>query len=219
MRAEPVNLDAFFKPRGVAVIGVSSDRSRYNMARDIAELLAEMRPGDLYLVNPHVGALELGGTRYPLYPSLAEVPGAVDLAVYAAPRRNAPDFLRSLRGSSVRAVILIPGVPSSLPYADFARDLRAAAAGELRILGPNCMGVYHAACGRDGRGSTRSSSTRSGWRSARRTTANAVLLTQSGALSVTVIDKLRNCRPLRSVVSFGNKFDVKVGDLLAYFSQ
>ena len=50
-------------------------------------------------------------------------------------------------------------------------------------------------------------------------TANAVLLTQSGALSVTLIDKLQACRPLRSVVSFGNKFDVKVGDLLAHFSD
>jgi acyl-CoA synthetase (NDP forming) len=46
-----------------------------------------------------------------------------------------------------------------------------------------------------------------------------VLLTQSGALSVTLIDKLQTCRPLRSVVSFGNKFDVKVGDLLAHFSR
>jgi len=49
--------------------------------------------------------------------------------------------------------------------------------------------------------------------------ANAVLLTQSGALSVTLIDRLQACRPLRSVVSFGNKFDVKVGDLLAHFSD
>jgi len=49
--------------------------------------------------------------------------------------------------------------------------------------------------------------------------ANAVLLSQSGALAVTAIDKLRGCRPLRSVVSFGNKFDVKVSDLLAFFEK
>jgi acyl-CoA synthetase (NDP forming) len=218
VRAEPANLDAFFKPRGVAVIGASADLTRYNMARDIAELLAEMRPGDLYLVNPHTGALELGGRSYPLYPSLAEVPGAVDLAVYAAPARNAADFLRSLRGSSIRAVILIPGVPSTIPYADFVRELRAAAPEGLRIMGPNCMGVYHAAGGgRPGINTLFINEKRLEVRSSK--SANAVLLTQSGALSVTVIDKLRNSRPLRCVVSFGNKLDVKVGELLSYFSR
>jgi 3-hydroxypropionyl-CoA synthetase (ADP-forming) len=217
-RAEPANLDAFFKPRGVAVIGVSADLTRYNMARDIAELLAEMRPGDLYLVNPHGGTLEFGGRSYSLYPSLADIPGAVDLAVYAAPARNAAEFLGSLHGTSVRAVILIPGVPSSIPYAEFVRELRAAAPAGVRILGPNCMGVYHAAAGgRPGINTLFINEKRLEVRSSK--SANAVLLTQSGALSVTVIDKLRNCRPLRCVVSFGNKLDVKVGELLSYFSR
>jgi acyl-CoA synthetase (NDP forming) len=218
LRPEAGSLDAFFQPRGVAVIGVSADLTRYNMARDIAELLAELRGGDLYLVNPHVGTLTLGGRSYTLYPSLEALPAPVELAVYAAPARNAPAFLRSLEGSPVRAVILIPGVPSSIPYADFARDLRAAAPAGIRIMGPNCMGVYHAAsAGRAGINTLFINEKRLEVRSSE--TANAVLLTQSGALSVTVIDKLRNCRPLRSVVSFGNKFDVKVGELLAHFQK
>lgn len=212
------NLEAFFQPHGIAVIGVSADLSRYNMARDIAELLAELRSGDLFLVNPHTGTLTLGGCPFTLYPSLQALPAPVELAVYAAPARNAPEFLRALAGSPVKAVILIPGVPSSIPYADYARDLRAAVPAGIRVMGPNCMGVYHAAsAGRAGINTLFINEKRLEVRSSE--TANAVLLTQSGALSVTVIDKLRSCRPLRSVVSFGNKFDVKVGELLAHFEK
>jgi 3-hydroxypropionyl-CoA synthetase (ADP-forming) len=212
------NLDAFFRPKGVVVVGVSSDLSKYSMARDIAELLHELHRKDLYLVNPKGGTLTLGGKEYPLYTDISALPGQVDLAVYAAPAQNAPAFLHALPPGRVRAVVLIPGVPSSVPYADYTRQLRESVPPGVRIIGPNCMGVYHAASGgQPGVNTLFINEKRLEVRSAEH--ANAVLLTQSGALSVTLIDKLRYCRPLRSVVSFGNKFDVKVGDLLAHFEQ
>ena len=212
------NLDAFFRPRGVAVVGVSADRGKDSMARDIAELLHELHRTDLYLVNPRGGTLTLGSRDYPLYPDLASIKEPVDLAVYAAPAQNAPAFLRSLAGSPVRAVVLIPGVPSSVPYTDYTRQLRESVPPGIRIIGPNCMGVYHAPGeGRPGVNTLFINEKRLEVRSS--PAANAVLLTQSGALSVTLIDRLQACRPLRSVVSFGNKFDVKVGDLLAHFSD
>jgi acyl-CoA synthetase (NDP forming) len=49
--------------------------------------------------------------------------------------------------------------------------------------------------------------------------SNTVLLTQSGALAVTEIDKLQNSRSFKAVVSFGNKYDVKITDLLAHFAD
>ncbi|MGA2478750.1 MAG: acetate--CoA ligase family protein, partial [Spirochaetia bacterium] len=217
IRADLGNLDAFFQPRGVAVIGVSSDLAKYSLAREIAGLLNELRSDDLYLVNPHGGSVRLGQREYPLYPALSAVPGPVELVVYAAPALAAPDFLRSLASGSVRAVILIPGVPSAVPYPEYARQLRAAVPPGIRVMGPNCMGVYHAAAGkRPGVNTLFINEKRLEVRSS--PTANAVLLTQSGALAVTAIDKLRNCRPLRCVVSFGNKFDVKVGELLGHFT-
>jgi acyl-CoA synthetase (NDP forming) len=215
---EPGNLAAFFRPRGVAVIGVSADLKRYSMARDIAEQVAETRSDDLFLVNPHTGTVALGGRSFALYPSLAAVPGKPELAVYAAPARNAPDFLRSLQGSSVRAVILIPGVPSAIPYIDYARDLGAALPAGVRVVGPNCMGVYHAGTP-EGPGINTLFVDEKRLEVSSSPTANAVLLTQSGALSVTIIDRLRNSRPLRCVVSFGNKFDLKVSELLAWFDR
>jgi len=112
-------------------------------------------------------------------------------------------------------------------YADFARQVREAVPAGIRVLGPNCMGVYCAPAPRGGAGCPSGGAVSAGVntlfinekrlevRSSER--SNAVLLTQSGALAVTALDKLRGCRPFRSVVSFGNKCDVNVSDLLAYF--
>jgi 3-hydroxypropionyl-CoA synthetase (ADP-forming) len=217
-RVNTGNLEAFFRPQGVAVVGVSADLAKYSMARDIAVLLHGLHREDLYLVNPREGALRLGSRDYPLYPDIPSLPAPVDLAVYAAPARNAPAFLRSLAGTGVRAVVLIPGVPRSLPYEDFVRELRGSVPPGVRIIGPNCMGVYHAASdGAPGVNTLFINAERLEVTST--DNANAVLLTQSGALAVTLIDQLRSCRPLRSVVSFGNKVDVKVGDLVAHFSR
>jgi 3-hydroxypropionyl-CoA synthetase (ADP-forming) len=221
-RGNAANLEAFFRPRGVAVVGVSADSSRYSLGRDIAALLHDLGRDDLVLINPKGGAVRFDGAEYPLYPSLADLPAPVELVVYAAPAPSAPDFLRSLAGSKVKAVILIPGVLASVPYPEFAHQLRDAAPPGVRLIGPNCMGVYvapepDAAPPLPGVNTLFINEKRLEVRSSER--ANAVLLTQSGALAVTALDKLRGCRPFRSVVSFGNKCDVNVADLLAYFES
>jgi 3-hydroxypropionyl-CoA synthetase (ADP-forming) len=221
-RGDRANLEAFFRPRGVAVVGVSGDASKYSLGRDIAELLHDLGRDDLFLINPKGGTVRFGETVYSLHPSLASLPSPVELVVYTAPAQSAPDFLRSLAGSSVKAAILIPGVLASVPYAEFSRRLREAAPRGLRLLGPNCMGVYFAPEGVHGAASRGVNTLfindkRLEVRSSER--SNAVLLTQSGALAVTALDKLRGCRPFRSVVSFGNKCDVNVADLLAYFEN
>jgi acyl-CoA synthetase (NDP forming) len=221
-RGNAANLEAFFRPHGVAVVGVSADSSRYSLGRDIAALLHDLGRDDLVLINPKGGVVRFDAAEYPLYPSLADLPVSVELVVYAAPAPSAPDFLRSLAGSKVKAVILIPGVLASVSYAEFARQLREAAPPGVRLIGPNCMGVYvapepDAALPSPGVNTLFVNEKRLEVRSSE--CANAVLLTQSGALAVTALDKLRGCRPFRSVVSFGNKCDVNVADLLAYFGS
>ncbi len=212
------NLDCFFNPEGIAVIGVSRDTEHYSLGRDIALLLHDLGRPDIYLVNPKGGALVLGDKEYPLYKSVAEIPGKVELAVYAAPARNTLDFIRELPAGGPKAVILISGIPADMKYAEYAKQLDAVLPEGMRIIGPNCMGVFHAPDEKSkGLNTLFINEERLEVKHSR--CSNVAMLTQSGALAVTAIDRLQNSRLFNTVVSFGNKYDVKITDLIAYFAD
>ncbi|HEY5586188.1 MAG TPA: acetate--CoA ligase family protein [Ruminiclostridium sp.] len=212
------NLDAIFHPTGVAVIGVSNNKNKVSLGRDLANLLHDLGRKDLYLVNSNGGTITFGDTEYKFYSSINEIEANVDLAVYAAPSSSTIDFISSMKTNIPKAIILISGIPSNIKYSDFAKQLDAVIPKDLRIIGPNCMGVFYAP-------DNVSKGLNTLFVEEKRLEvkysdySNCVLLTQSGALAVTEIDKLQNCRLFKSVVSFGNKYDVDITDLMAYFAQ
>ena len=212
------NLEGFFRPRGIAVIGVSADMDKYSLGREIALLLHDLGRKDLYFVNSRGGTINFGGTEYPLYRSLQDIPSRVDLAVYAAPAQFTVDFIKSLAPDALKALILISGIPSNIKYSEFAKQLDETKPADLRIIGPNCMGVYFAPDAL-GKGLNTLFIEEKRLELKHSAFSNTVLLTQSGALAVTAIDKLQNTRVFKSVVSFGNKYDVKITDLMSYFAQ
>ncbi len=211
------SLDSFFRPKGIAVIGVSGDTGKYSLGRDIANLLHDLGRDDLYFINAKGGSIRFDEAEYPLYKDLSEVPGSVDLVVYAAPAQFTVDFFRSLQGSSIKAVILISGIPSNIKYAEFAAALDKVVPEGIRVIGPNCMGVFFAPDNKlKGLNTLFVEEERLEIKSSE--FSNTVLLTQSGALAVTAIDRLKNSKLFKSVVSFGNKYDVKITDLIPYFA-
>ena len=215
---KPEGLEYLFAPKGVAVIGVSSDPAKYSLGREIAHLLHDLNRDDLYLVNSKGGSVMLGNRAYRLYQRLGEIEDRVDLAVYAAPGQYTADFVRDLAGTGVKAAILISGVPAQMKYTEFAAALDTIRPPGIRILGPNCMGIFHAPQGTNpGLNTLFVEEKRLEIKSAPH--SNVALLTQSGALAVTAIDKLQNARVFKAVVSFGNKYDIKVADLIAYFGR
>jgi 3-hydroxypropionyl-CoA synthetase (ADP-forming) len=212
------NLRSFFYPESIAVIGVSDNPGKTSIGREIARLLHDRGWRRLYFVNVKGGELEFDGTRYPLYRSLREVPDAVELVVYAAPAQFTVEFLRTLPEPHPKALILISGIPSNIRYQEFAAELDAVRPPALRIIGPNCMGVFFAPPdGRPGVNTLFINEERLEIRHSPR--SNTVLLTQSGALALTAVDKLQKAGVFRAIVSFGNKYDVKITDLLAFFAE
>lgn len=212
------NLDLFFRPKGVAVIGVSADMRKQSMAREIAYQLCDLGRDDLYFVNAKGGEIEFGGRKYELHKSFSEIKNNVDLIVYAAPAQFILDFLHELPQDSPKAVILISGIPSDIKYSDFKVQLDAAKPKGTRIIGPNCIGVFHAADEKNkGLNTFFIDEKRLEVKSSVR--SNTALLTQSGALAITVIDKMKVSKLFMAVVSFGNKYDVNIIDLVSYFAE
>jgi 3-hydroxypropionyl-CoA synthetase (ADP-forming) len=211
------NLGSFFGPQGIAVVGVSADINKYSLGREIARLMHDLGRSDLYFINAKGGTIQFGGMTYPLYHNLTDLPGKVDLVVYSAPAQYTVNFLRNLPQPHPKAIILISGIPADIKYSQFTEQLAEVVPKGIRIIGPNCMGVFWAPAGLD-KGLNTLFVQEKRLEIKYSEYSNTVLLTQSGAFSVTEIDKLQNSRLFKAIVSFGNKYDVNVIDLMAYFA-
>jgi len=216
VRPDVSSLKGFFEPEGIAVAGVSSAPEKYSMARIIVQLLADMGRTDIYCVNPKGGTAGISGKQYPLYKNLAELPSPPSLIVFAAPAARLLEFLGTVADGT--PVILISGVPQEIRFEDFAKALANHRERGLRFIGPNCMGVYVAPDAKHKGmdtlfiGESRLTITSTD-------KSNCALFSQSGAMAITSIERTQNAPIFKAIVSFGNKVDVNVPDLLSYFDR
>jgi acetyltransferase len=138
-RAPATSLAALFSPKSIAVIGASSNPTRFT-GKIIPTLLRQGYKGTIYPVNAK--SAEIAGLK--CYPELAAIPGTVDCIVYAL----APEQMRSaLRGAKQLGAKLL--VVASAGFAERGdeegkrlQDELVALAHEngMRVIGPNCIG-------------------------------------------------------------------------------
>ena len=212
------NLEPFFNPRGIAVIGVSRDLTKGGIGVEIALKLHQLGRRDIYFINPRGGSLQLQDTEYPLYRDINDITEKVELIVYAAPASRAAGFLSTLPPDRYRSLIFISGIPADVSYDDYVQELDKSVPPGLRIIGPNCIGIISTAREEEGRVNTFFLNQK--WLKMRFTPmSNTVLLAQSGGFAISEIDRLQNANMFRALVSFGNKYDVKITDFIAYFNQ
>ncbi len=203
MTSTPNPLHAFFAPRGVVVVGASTDPTKlgYGVARN---LLEGGFPGAVHLVNPKGGQL-LG---HPLYPSVENVPEPVDLAVILIPAPAVPPVLEACGRRGIRAAIVASG--GFRETGQQGAELEAACVEiaqrhSMRLMGPNCIGLVDTHLPLD-------------------TTflpppgppvGNVAFITHSGALAAAVIDWARGQGfGFSRLVSLGNQADVNETDIL-----
>ncbi|PKM52237.1 MAG: hypothetical protein CVV02_02405 [Firmicutes bacterium HGW-Firmicutes-7] len=212
------NIKTFFNPKGIAVIGVSSDPTKYSMGREIARLLHDLRRDDLYCVNVRGGEAVLGNKTYTLYESIEDIPYDIEMVVYAAPAKHITSFISKLKSNGPKSIVLIPGISQDLDYVTFTNELNKVIPKDVRIIGPNCMGVFY---GEDEnqKGVNTLFIDEERLHLAVSEHSNTALLTQSGGMAITLIDKMPNAPIFKSIVSFGNKYDIKITDLIKYFNQ
>ncbi len=139
-RTAAVNaLQAFFAPRGVAVIGAS--RRRGTIGGEVFHnLLAYGFRGPVYAVNP--AAREVQGQ--PAYPRVTDIPGPVDLAVIVVPAAAVVPVAEECARKGVRALVVISSGFAEVGPAGRelqARLLHVCRQAGMRLIGPNCMGI------------------------------------------------------------------------------
>src|SRR6516165_6872937 len=110
--ATVASLSPFFRPHSVAVVGASRDSAAIGHQLLNALVRGEFR-GKVYAVNPKATAIE--GLR--AYPSVRELPEAVDLAVFAVPRDAVLGVVDDCAARGVRALIVV-----SAGFAEVGRD-------------------------------------------------------------------------------------------------
>ncbi|WP_243737406.1 acetate--CoA ligase family protein [Blastococcus xanthinilyticus] len=143
--ARPEGLGALLRPRGIALLGISG-RAENLMSRPLRYLVEHGYTGGIYPVNPNYE--ELVGQR--CYPTLADVPGPVDLVLVLVAADRVEDAIRQAAavGASA-AVVYASGFAEVGPEGLALQHRLAAVAREtgVRVLGPNCQGFLYAPTG------------------------------------------------------------------------
>jgi len=130
-------LDALWAPSSVAVVGASADPAKTG-GRPVNYLLKHGFSGQIWPINPRVDTIE--GLR--CYGSVAELPGAPDVAIVLLGVERAEGAVRDLAEKGCKiAIVLASGYGESGEEGRRRQDALREAAGSMRLLGPNTIGA------------------------------------------------------------------------------
>jgi acetyltransferase len=130
-------IDAFLEARKVAVLGASENNSfSVSLVRNLSAF--NFPEEDLYLVNPR--RKEVFGRS--CWPDLADVPGAVDLAILLVSRERVPEALRSCLEKKVAAAVIVASgfAERDAKGKELQEEVQRLGAEGVEIIGPNSMG-------------------------------------------------------------------------------
>ncbi len=195
------NLEYIFNPRAVAVIGASQ-------GDDFAQALMRTKIRDnLFLVNPK--HKELLGKN--CYASILDIEDAIDYAIIAVPASAVPKVLGECIRKGVKAAHVFSAGFSETGLEERKRledEVKETVKGKIRLIGPNCMGIY---CPKSGLSFSADASTEEG---------TVGIISQSGTFAELFAStgKMRNIK-LSKAISYGNAIDLDCPDFLEYLAQ
>ena len=195
------NLDEIFLPRSVAVVGASPTEFY-----TISLLMGKLRD-HFYPVNPNYQ--EVHGHK--CYASILDITGPVDYAILALPARHILKTVDECIRKGVKCIHSFTsgfsetGQPEGI---QLEKQLAALIRGKVRMIGPNCMGIY---CPRSGL-SFHPSSTH--------TEGHIGVISQSGTFAQGFIHsgRSRNVN-ISKLVSYGNAIDLDCPEFLTYMAD
>ncbi|HTS15984.1 MAG TPA: bifunctional acetate--CoA ligase family protein/GNAT family N-acetyltransferase [Verrucomicrobiae bacterium] len=201
------SLDPFFSPATVAVIGATEKEG--SVGRTIVRnLITSSFGGTVYPVNPNRPSV----LSIRAYRRITDIPEPIDLAVIVTPAQTVPGIIGECVDAGVKAAIVISAgfKETGADGVELERQiLERARRGNLRVIGPNCLGVMRPPQGLN-------ATFAGGLAHA----GSVGFISQSGALCAAVLDwSLREKVGFSAFISIGSMLDVGWGDLIDYLGS
>jgi acetyltransferase len=200
-------LAAILSPKTIAVIG-ATERKRSVGRTVMQNLLSGGFPGKIYPVNP-IQETILG---LHAYPNVAALPEKPDLAVIITPPKTVPGIIKECAQAGIPGVIIISAGFKEIGAEGAALEqqvLAEAKRGNIRIVGPNCLGVM--VPGAKFNATFAADMAKPG---------SVAFLSQSGALCTAILDwSLKENVGFSAFVSLGSMLDVGWGDLIYHLGD
>jgi acyl-CoA synthetase (NDP forming) len=193
------------RPDAVAVIGASNEDGKIGNSV-MKNLINGGYRGEIYPIHP--SAEEIIGRR--AYKSVKDVPGAIDVAVFAIPAKFVAGVLREVGEKKIPGAVLIPSGFAETGNVAGQEEIQAIGREYgVRLMGPNIYGFYYTPqnlCATfctpyDYKG-------------------HAALSSQSGGIGMAIIGFSRSAKMgVSAIVGLGNKSDLDEDDLLTFFEE
>jgi acetyl coenzyme A synthetase (ADP forming)-like protein len=197
------SMNRIMRPDAVAVIGASAEAGKIGNSV-MKNLVNGGYQGEIYPINPK--STEILDRK--AFASIADVPGEVDVAIFAIPAKFVPQALEEAGAKGVAGAILIPSGFAETGNVELQDEVVAIARRHgVRILGPNIYGYYYTP--------ERLSATFCTPYDVR---GGVALSSQSGGIGMAILGFSRSAKMgVSAIVGVGNKADIDEDDLLTFF--
>ena len=198
-------MNRIMKPKSVAVIGASAENGKIGNSV-MKNLINGGYKGEIYPIHPK--ADEIMGKK--VYKSVKDVPGEVDIAVFAIPANFVAQALIECGEKKVVGAILIPSGYAETGNIKGQEEIQAIGQKYgIRLMGPNIYGFYYTPANLCATFCT-----------AYDVKGSAALSSQSGGIGMAIIGFSRSAKMgVSAIVGLGNKSDIDEDDLLTFFEQ
>ncbi len=200
-----VDLNRLFYPESIAVIGASAKLGGGKLPYyHILKIIGYK--GALYPVNPKYD--EIDGVKF--YSSMDDLPEGIDLTIVTTPVRESLDIMRAAARKKVKFIHFFTAGFSEAGDRDLEEKLlEIARKNGIRIVGPNCIGIYCPEAG-----------VSFGFSVQEDIAMDVAFFGQSGGVTSNFVrSAISNRIGLNKVVSYGNQIDIRAEDYLDYFAR
>lgn len=202
-------METFFTPKTVALVGASATPGK--IGNSVLDSMAKHDyKGKVYPINPKQEKI-LG---IKCYPSISSIPEKIDLVIVCVDLSITPPVLEECAKKGIHSVVIVSGGGKELggKRAEYEAEVkRLAEKHKIRIIGPNCIGIFNAAnrfdCAFQGQA-----------RMVRAKLGSVAFLSQSGTMGISFLETADSFG-LSKMVSYGNRSDVDEADMIWYLAN